>query len=150
MTTRSKKTSRDDLESIAEKLDKLTDRMGSNNKSTESSLQELVKEFRELRKSQEFLEKQYEDMKNHLKQTDGEMVRLPSENKELQRTVQELRKTTSENHQQSRTVWPKGMSWDQGPGLVSAWEHRWTGSSYCQEAQRQRKKGWHKCLPPVE
>jgi len=110
MTTRSKKTSRDDLESIAEKLDKLTDRMGSNNKSTESSLQELVKEFRELRKSQEFLEKQYEDMKNHLKQTDGEMVRLPSENKELQRTVQELRKTTSENHQQSRTVWPKGMS----------------------------------------
>ena len=109
MTT-SKKTSRDDLESIAEKLDKLTDRMGSNNKSTESSLQELVKEFRELRKSQEFLEKQYEDMKNHLKQTDGEMVRLPSVNKELQRTVQELRKTTSENHQQSRTVWPKGMS----------------------------------------
>jgi len=29
-------------------------------------------------------------MKNHLKQTDGEMVRLRSENKELQRTVPEL------------------------------------------------------------
>ena len=87
MATRRKKTSRDDLESIAEKLHKLTDMMNSNNKSTESSLQELVKEIRELRKSQEFLEKQYEDMKNHLKQTDGEMVRLRSENKELQRTV---------------------------------------------------------------
>ena len=74
MTTRSKKTSRDDLESIAEKLDKLTDMMESNSKSTESSLQELVKEVRELRKSQEFLEKQYEDIKNHLKQTDGEMI----------------------------------------------------------------------------
>ena len=72
MATRSKKTSRDDLESIAEKL---ADMMDSNSKSTESSLQELVKEIRELRKSQEFLEKQYEDMKNHLKQTDGEMVR---------------------------------------------------------------------------
>jgi len=74
MTTRSEKTSRDDLESIAEKLDKLTDMMDSNNKSSESSLQELVKEIRELRKSQEFLEKQYEDIKNHLKQTDGEMI----------------------------------------------------------------------------
>jgi len=42
MTTRSKKTSRDDLKSIAEKLDKLTDMMDSNSKSTESSLQELV------------------------------------------------------------------------------------------------------------
>jgi len=49
MTTRSKKTSRDDLESIAEKLDKLTDTMDSNSKSTESSLQGLVKEIRELR-----------------------------------------------------------------------------------------------------
>jgi len=68
MTTRSKKTSRDDLESIAEKLDKLTDIMDSNSKSTESSLQELVKEILELRKSQEFIEKQYEDTKNHLKQ----------------------------------------------------------------------------------
>ena len=63
MTTRSKKTSRYDLESIAEKLDKLTDMMDSNSKSTESSLQELVKEIRELRKSQEFLEKQYDDIK---------------------------------------------------------------------------------------
>jgi len=70
----SKKTSRDDLESISEKLDKFTDMMdsNSNSKSTESLLQELVKEIRELRKSQEFLEKQYEDMKNHLKQTDGQ------------------------------------------------------------------------------
>jgi len=68
MTTRSKKTLRDDLESIAEKLDKLTDIMDSNSKSTESSLQELVKEILELRKSQEFIEKQYEDTKNHLKQ----------------------------------------------------------------------------------
>ena len=68
MTTRSKKTSRDDLESIAEKLDNLRDIMDSNSKSTESSLQELVKEILELRKSQEFIEKQYEDTKNHLKQ----------------------------------------------------------------------------------
>jgi len=98
MTTRSKKTSRDDMEILAEKLDKLADMMDSNSKSTESSLQELVKEIRELRKSQEFLEKQY-DMKNHLKQTDGEMIRLRSENKELQRTVQELRKTTSDNQE---------------------------------------------------
>jgi len=82
MTTRSKKTSRDDLESIAEKLDKLTDMMDSNSKSTESLLQELVNEMRELRKSQELLEKQYEDIKNHLKQTDGEMIRLRSENKD--------------------------------------------------------------------
>jgi len=37
--------------------------MDSNSKSTESSLQELVKEIRELRKSQEFLEKQYDDIK---------------------------------------------------------------------------------------
>ena len=79
MTTRSKKTSRDDMEIIAEKLDKLTDMMDSNSKLTESSLEELVKEIRELRKSQEFLEKQYEGMKNHLKQTDGETVRLRSE-----------------------------------------------------------------------
>ena len=63
MTTRSKKTSRDDMEIIAEKLDKLTDMMDSNSKLTESSLKELVKEIRELRKSQEFPEKQYEDMK---------------------------------------------------------------------------------------
>jgi len=71
--------------------------MDSNSKSTESSLQELVKEIRELCKSQEFLEKQYDDMKNHLKQTDNEMVRLRSENKELQGTVQQLKNTTSEN-----------------------------------------------------
>ena len=45
--------------------------MDNNSKSTESSLQELVKEIRELRKSQEFLAKQYEVMKNQLKQTDG-------------------------------------------------------------------------------
>ena len=49
MSTRIKKTSRDDLESIAEKLDKLTDTMDSNSKSTESSLQGLVKEILELR-----------------------------------------------------------------------------------------------------
>jgi len=52
MTTRSKKTSRDDLESIAKKLDKLIDMMDSNSKSTQSLLQELVNEIRELRKSQ--------------------------------------------------------------------------------------------------
>ena len=34
MTTRSKKTSRDDLEIIAEKLDKLTDMMDNNSMST--------------------------------------------------------------------------------------------------------------------
>ena len=108
MTTRSKKTSRDDLESIAEKLDKLTDMMDSNSKSTESSLQELVKEIRELRKSQEFLEKQYEDIKNHLKQTDGEMIRLQSDGTQ---GTQENCSSTEENHfrepggrQQSRTV----------------------------------------------
>ena len=67
MTTRSKKTSRDDMEIIAEKLDKLTDMMDSNSKSTESSLQELLKEIRELRKSEEFLEKQYEDFLNNMR-----------------------------------------------------------------------------------
>ena len=97
MTARSKKASRDDLESIAEKLDKLTDMMDSNSKFTEATLQKLVKEICEFRKSQEFLEKQYKDMKNHLKQTDDEMVRLRSEDKELRRNVQEQRDTTSEN-----------------------------------------------------
>jgi len=120
MATRSKKTSRGDMEIIAEKLDKLTDMMDS--KSTESSLQELVKEIRELRKRQEFLEKQYEDMKNHLKQTDGEMVRPRSENKELQRTVQELRKTTSDNQEAINSLEQcgrrecleiKGLAWSQ-------------------------------------
>ena len=113
---------RDYLECIAEKIDKLTDMMDSNSKSTESSLQQLVKEIRELRKSQEFLEKQYEDVKNLLKQSDGEMVRLRSENKELQRTVRELRKTTSENQEainsleqygQRECLEIKGLAWSQ-------------------------------------
>jgi len=81
-----------------------------------------VKEIRELRKSQEFLEKQYEDVKNLLKQTYGEMVRLRSENKELQRTVRELRKTTSENQEainsleqygQRECLEIKGLAWPQ-------------------------------------
>ena len=55
------------MEIIAEKLDKLTDMMDSNSKSTESSLQELLKEIRELRKSEEFLEKQYEDLLNNMR-----------------------------------------------------------------------------------
>ena len=77
----------------------------------------LVKEIREL----EFLEKQYEDMKNHLKQTDGEMVRLRSENKELQRTVQELRKTTSDNQEAINSLEQYGrMECLEIKGLVSA------------------------------
>jgi len=104
--------------------------MNSNSKSTEATLQVLVREVCELQ-SQEFLEKQY-DMKNHLKQTDDKMVRLRSENKELQRTVQELRNTTAENleainyieqYGRRQCLETKGRAWSQHEntdGLVVA------------------------------
>ena len=61
-------------------------------------------------------------MKNHLKLTDVEMVRLWSENKELQKNVQELRKTTSENQEAINSLEQygrmecleiKGLAWSQ-------------------------------------
>ena len=54
--------------------------MDYNSNSTQSALQELVKEFRELCKSQEVFEKQSEDMKDHLKQTNDQTVRFWLEN----------------------------------------------------------------------
>jgi len=90
MTSKSKYAQREDLDSINEKLDKLTSMLDDNIKNTDHSIQELMSEVKEMRKSQQFIEQQYEDMKAKLAANGKELTQLRAENKDLKAAVQQL------------------------------------------------------------
>jgi len=55
-----------------------------------STLVQLIEEMREIRKSQQFLSDQYEEMKKHLQSTDEEVKTLRIENQDLKNHVCKL------------------------------------------------------------
>jgi len=65
-----------DVKNINGKLDKMTKTLVENS----TTLVQLINEMREIRKSQQFLSDQYEEMKKHLRSADEEVKTLSIEN----------------------------------------------------------------------
>jgi len=74
---------------VNELVEKLNTVMETRDKSS-SALTELIMEMRELRKSQQFLSEQYEDMKRTLQSSTEEVKAHRSENQDLKDRVQKL------------------------------------------------------------
>jgi len=75
-----------DVKNINDKLDKMLKTLVANS----STLDKLIEEMREIRKSQQFLSDQYEEMKKHLHSTDEEVKTLRIENQDLKDHVCKL------------------------------------------------------------
>jgi len=75
-----------DVKNINGKLDKMSKTLVENS----SILVQLIEEMREIRKSQQFLSDQYEEMKKHLHSTDEEVKTLRIENEDLKDHVRKL------------------------------------------------------------
>jgi len=67
-----------DVKNINDKLDKMSKTLVENS----SILVQVIEEMREIRKSQQFLSDQYEEMKKHLHSTDEEVKTLRVENQD--------------------------------------------------------------------
>ena len=78
-----------DVKNINDKLDK-SDKMSKTLVENSSTLVQLIEEMREIRKSQQFLSNQYEEMKKHLQSTDEEVKTLRIENQDLKDHVCKL------------------------------------------------------------
>jgi len=74
-----------DVKNVNDKLDKMSKTLVENS----SILVQLIEEMREIRKSQQFLSDQYEEMKKHLHSTD-EVKTLRIENQDLKDHVCKL------------------------------------------------------------
>ena len=75
-----------DVKNINGKLDKMSKTLVENS----STLVQLIEEMREIRKCQQFLSDQYEEMKKHLHSADEEVKTLHIENKDLKDHVHKL------------------------------------------------------------
>ena len=67
-----------DVKNINDKLDKMSKTLVENS----STLVQLIEEMRDIRKNQQFLSDQYEEMKKHLHSTDEEVKTLRIENQD--------------------------------------------------------------------
>ena len=65
-----------------------------------SFLLQLTEEIKELRRSQQFLSEQYEDMKQSLHSKDEEVKVLQAENQDLKLHVRKLEAVTSQTHEE--------------------------------------------------
>ena len=90
-----KTTTKQDVEGILAKLDKLTETLAGNG----VSLSQLVTDVKELRESQKFLSEQYDDMKKQLQSSQKEVKALRSENQDLHKRVQHLEQSSSQAHE---------------------------------------------------
>ena len=75
-----------DVKNINDKQDKMLKTLVKNS----STLVQLIEEMREIRKSQQFLSDQYEEMKKHLHYVDEEVKTLHIENQDLKDQVCKL------------------------------------------------------------
>jgi len=69
---------KNDVKNISDKLDKISKSLVNNS----TSLLQLAEEIKELRRSQQFLFEQYEDMKQRLHSKDEDVKVLQAENQE--------------------------------------------------------------------
>ena len=81
---------KNDVKNISDKLDKISKSLVDNS----TSLHQLTEEIKELRRSQQFLPEQYEDMKQRLHSKDEEVKVLQAENQDLKMHVCKLEATT--------------------------------------------------------
>ena len=81
---------------ISDKLDKISKSLVDNS----TSLLQLTEEIKELRRSQQFLSEQYEDMKQRLHSKDEEVKVLHAENQDLKLHVGKLEAVTSQTHEE--------------------------------------------------
>ena len=81
---------KNDVKNISDKLDKISKSFVDNS----TSLLQLTEEIKELRRSQQFLSEQYEDMKQRLHSKDEVKV-LQAENQDLKLHVRKLEAVTS-------------------------------------------------------
>ena len=87
---------KNDVKNISDKLDKISKSFVDNS----TSLLHLTEEIKELRKSQQFLSEQYEDMKQMLHPKDEEVKVLQVENQYLKLHVCKLEAVTSKSHEE--------------------------------------------------
>jgi len=85
-STSSAVATKQDVNELVGKLNNVMETLAKSS----SALTELILEMRELRKSQQFLSEQYEDMKRTLKSSTEEVKALRSENQDLKGRVQKL------------------------------------------------------------
>ena len=79
------------VKNISDKLDKISKSLVDNS----TSLLQFTEEIKELRRSQQFLSEQYEDMKQRLHSKDEEVTVLQAENQDLK-----LEAVTSQTHEE--------------------------------------------------
>ena len=87
---------KNDVKNISVKLDKVSKSLVDNS----TSLLQLTEEIKELRRSQQFLSEQYEDMKQRLHSKDEEVKVLQAENQDLKLHVRKLEAVTSQTHEE--------------------------------------------------
>ena len=87
---------KNDGKNISDKLDKISKSLVDNS----TSLLQLTEEIKELRRSQQFLSEQYEDMKQRLHSKDEEVKILQAENQDLKLHIRKLEVVTSQTHEE--------------------------------------------------
>ena len=87
---------KNDVKNTTDKLDKISKLLVDNS----TLLLQLTEEIKELRKSQQFLSEQYEDMKQRLHSKDEEIKVLQAENQDLKLHVRKLEAVTSQTHEE--------------------------------------------------
>ena len=98
MLLRSKKATpatKNDVKNISDKLDKISKSFVDN-----STLLFQLTEIKELRRSQQFLSEQYEDIKQRLHSKDEEVKVLQAENQDLKLHIRKLEVVTSQTHEE--------------------------------------------------
>jgi len=88
------------VKKMSDKLDKISKSLVDNS----TSLLQLTEEIKELRRSQQFLSEQYEDMKQRLHSKDEEVNVLQAENQDLKLHVRKLEAVTSQTHEEVKDL----------------------------------------------
>ena len=86
---------KNDVKNISDKLDKISKSLVDN-----STLLFQLTEIKELRRSQQFLSEQYEDIKQRLHSKDEEVKVLQAENQDLKLHIRKLEVVTSQTHEE--------------------------------------------------
>jgi len=86
---------KNDVKNISDKLDKISKSFVDN-----STLLFQLTEIKELRRSQQFLSEQYEDIKQRLHSKDEEVKVLQAENQDLKLHIRKLEVVTSQTHEE--------------------------------------------------
>ena len=87
---------KNDVKNISDKLHKISKSLVDNS----TSLLQLTEESKELRRSQQFLSEQNEDMKQRLHSKDEEVKVLQAENQDLKLHVRKLEAVTCKTHEE--------------------------------------------------